>query len=618
MGGRGAAQRLHAIIVTGMYSDGNNTYVRIADPWDRAVGTPGTPGTMPPHTPPAAATSCATRIFTRNTRRRSTATRPIARSCIRATRTAWRRTPARPCRRPAMPRATRKQRPAAGARLLRRAELHHQLGRGAADRAADQRQLLGNGRVNGARLARPDEPHRSRHRRAGRIDHGDRSRPGTGRPIRGRHGNDRRIRRRAIVEAFHDLLANNGPLWVGAAVPGLHAIVVTGMYSDGTEHIVRVTDPWDRDAGTPGSPGPYAKTHATGSRYILRWADFVAEYERAATDYTRVNLQILHCGDTHGHTANTGRERRPAMRRAMRGARSEGAWPLRRTELHDQLGRSAADRTADRCELLGYGRLDGARLARPDEPHLEGIAERRTTTATGLDPAAVGHSQRLGMIAESPQCYTVEAFRDLLGANGPLWVGAASRACMSIVVTGLYTDGTDTFVRITDPWDRTSARRDPRAPTQRRMRPAAATSCAGWTSSPSMSARLPTTRRQSADSALRRHASPHCQYRPGHTAGLCDGHGPQRRHPAACPAGAARPRAELPDRVQRHGHRGRARFPGQRQLGARPAARRETPARHRPFARLADGRADHPARQLAGVRDDERGGQRLVLDRLAV
>lgn len=108
------------------------------------------------------------------------------------------------------------------------------------------------------------------------------------------------------IEGFRQLLEANGPLWVGAAVPGLHAIVVTGFYSDGTDSFVRITDPWDRTVGTPGAPGAYAKTHTTGSRYIMKWEDFVAEYERAATNFSAVNLQILHCGGTFDHTANTG------------------------------------------------------------------------------------------------------------------------------------------------------------------------------------------------------------------------------------------------------------------------------------------------------------------------
>ena len=108
------------------------------------------------------------------------------------------------------------------------------------------------------------------------------------------------------IQGFRDLLERRGPLWVAASVPGLHAIVVTGMFSDGASVCVRVTDPWDRQAGKPGAPGLYAKTHATGSRYILTWEDFVKEYEAAATDYASVNLQILHADSTAGRTANYG------------------------------------------------------------------------------------------------------------------------------------------------------------------------------------------------------------------------------------------------------------------------------------------------------------------------
>jgi Papain-like cysteine protease AvrRpt2 len=34
----------HAVLVVGMYSDGQNHFIRVIDPWDRAVGTPGNPG----------------------------------------------------------------------------------------------------------------------------------------------------------------------------------------------------------------------------------------------------------------------------------------------------------------------------------------------------------------------------------------------------------------------------------------------------------------------------------------------------------------------------------------------------------------------------------------------
>ncbi|MEP6502446.1 MAG: papain-like cysteine protease family protein [Betaproteobacteria bacterium] len=111
------------------------------------------------------------------------------------------------------------------------------------------------------------------------------------------------------VDGFYDLLANRGPLWVskiagGGATSG-HAVVVTGMYSDGDQHFVRVADPWDRVVGAPGSPGGYATTHATGSRYIMRYEDFQTEYElRIVGDPP--TPQILDAGGAGDRTPNTG------------------------------------------------------------------------------------------------------------------------------------------------------------------------------------------------------------------------------------------------------------------------------------------------------------------------
>ena len=97
------------------------------------------------------------------------------------------------------------------------------------------------------------------------------------------------------IDGFRDLLQTKGPLWVGASVPGLHAIVVTGIYSDGSvdNTFVRINDPWDRTPGTPGAPGPYLDTHNNGSQYVLTLQQFVQEYEGAAA-YPNVNVQILH------------------------------------------------------------------------------------------------------------------------------------------------------------------------------------------------------------------------------------------------------------------------------------------------------------------------------------
>jgi hypothetical protein len=116
------------------------------------------------------------------------------------------------------------------------------------------------------------------------------------------------------VDGYYDLLASRGPLWVskiagGGATSG-HAVVVTGMYSDGDQHFVRVADPWDRVVGSPGAPGGYASTHATGSRYIMRFEDFQTEYELRIVG-NPPTPQILDAGGTGGRTPNTGTSSAP-------------------------------------------------------------------------------------------------------------------------------------------------------------------------------------------------------------------------------------------------------------------------------------------------------------------
>jgi hypothetical protein len=96
------------------------------------------------------------------------------------------------------------------------------------------------------------------------------------------------------IDGLRALLGSRGPLWVAAAVPGFHAIVVTGLYSDGSvdNTFVRINDPWDRDPGTPGEPGAYLNTHDNGSQYVLTLRQFATEYETPAS-YPSVSVQIL-------------------------------------------------------------------------------------------------------------------------------------------------------------------------------------------------------------------------------------------------------------------------------------------------------------------------------------
>ncbi len=106
------------------------------------------------------------------------------------------------------------------------------------------------------------------------------------------------------ADGFREVIEANGPVWVVAKVPGQHAIVVTGMYKQDGQYYVRITDPWDRIVGSPGSPGNYAATHNTGSQYIMTYDAFAAEFEAASgePDYA----QLLHTGGAHGHTINRG------------------------------------------------------------------------------------------------------------------------------------------------------------------------------------------------------------------------------------------------------------------------------------------------------------------------
>lgn len=112
------------------------------------------------------------------------------------------------------------------------------------------------------------------------------------------------------IDRFVELLETKGPLWVSARTPGFHVIVVTGVQSDGaadgSDTVVRIHDPWDRAPGAPGAPGAYRPAQGGGSRYLLRWADFLQMYESRATTNGagEVNVQIVHAGGTGGRTPN--------------------------------------------------------------------------------------------------------------------------------------------------------------------------------------------------------------------------------------------------------------------------------------------------------------------------
>jgi D-alanyl-D-alanine dipeptidase len=82
------------------------------------------------------------------------------------------------------------------------------------------------------------------------------------------------------VAEMRALLQRHGPLWLGEASPGLHSIVVTGMYGDGTTDgtHVRINDPW-----------PIGK----GERYTLTWRQLMTNF-RNATSIAGVHAQLMH------------------------------------------------------------------------------------------------------------------------------------------------------------------------------------------------------------------------------------------------------------------------------------------------------------------------------------
>ncbi len=115
------------------------------------------------------------------------------------------------------------------------------------------------------------------------------------------------------VDGFRQLVEAHGPMVVTKLMaPGQtgfdsgHAVVVVGLYSDGTNAYVRVADPWDRVVGTPQAPGSYLDTHTTGSRYIMRFEEFMNDYEMRQARVEDNILQIMYAPDTGGRQPNRG------------------------------------------------------------------------------------------------------------------------------------------------------------------------------------------------------------------------------------------------------------------------------------------------------------------------
>ena len=265
-------------------------------------------------------------------------------------------------------------------------------------------------------------------------------------------------------DALKSLLRTYGPLWVSVRVTGRgHAVVVTGMYSDGTEGgsdvYVRISDPWDRVVGSPGAPGKYLKTHNSGSRYILSWADFTAEYETRASTAPdgSVNAQILHAPEATTREPNYYRPEGYAMSaayapsvRAMTGISPDTNWGIDTQIVPEVPGAS--------CWASAMSMVVGWRDFQSIDP----------TTIAGQasnpnDRASLAAAWDLEIVP--PASYNALEMAQMLQAHGPLWVAARPAGDPHVfVIFGICGDGTPdgTFVYITDPWGNVPG--SPRAP----------------------------------------------------------------------------------------------------------------------------------------------------------
>jgi N-acetyl-anhydromuramyl-L-alanine amidase AmpD len=258
-------------------------------------------------------------------------------------------------------------------------------------------------------------------------------------------------------DGFRQILEANGPIWVTAKVPGVHAIVVTGMYRKDGRYYVRITDPWDRIVGTPGAPGNALSTHTTGSRYIMGWDGFAAEFE-AAGDIDRI--QLLHSGGTFDHTINTGSaagvgyalgtEPRPAA-----DGFGPGVTLSRRSD-------KAAGCSYDLAQLsglvqpdnalaggAGQMRMRGQRIVLDDWPYIDGPGGR-TSAPVSIDWAWQGGA--VGDIAMAPKAgsacdgWTAQVRADISRAQG-----TAEKAGLKVRVTTTFRhDGEDDLVAVTE------------------------------------------------------------------------------------------------------------------------------------------------------------------------
>jgi hypothetical protein len=94
------------------------------------------------------------------------------------------------------------------------------------------------------------------------------------------------------VEGLRRMIEYEGPVWMSMAVPSGHAVVLRGIYGDGTPGgtFVRVLDPWP--------PGQGATYDLSIEQMAQRYEDLISVDAQG-----NVNTQVLHAGGRNGAQA---------------------------------------------------------------------------------------------------------------------------------------------------------------------------------------------------------------------------------------------------------------------------------------------------------------------------
>ena len=359
-----------------MYSDGTSTFVRVTDPWDRQVGTPGAPG-------PYADDACdrqplhpALGRLRQGVRSRGHGLQRVNLQILHADST--RRTTPPTTAPPPAPAMRRRARDGRAVRRVSCGE-SFSINWDEVEQIAQPTDVSCWATAGAMVVGWRDQmslTRRKRSPRSARPHHGDRPRSGAGRRIRDELGLVAEPPSATPSRLPHAPRDERSALGRRSGA-GPHAIVVTGLYGDGNEHVC----PGHRSRGIATSarrarPAPYATTHATGSRYIMT----LGRLRRGVRGAPRPTITASTCrfstpAAQPAAPRTTARRRAPGYAQSLR-------WPhaLRRPEPGDG-DRTASARTAraTRRSLT----QPGGRRRRPAAPARSAGCSINTTACAG-------------------------------------------------------------------------------------------------------------------------------------------------------------------------------------------------------------------------------------------